>query len=116
MKRKDIYQYMDNKKMDLKKIISKINWHFVFTGVILIVVGLIIWRILNYGVRINPDDYEDQEYIADISDNIVPLILSEEQKAKDDGITTIVTMGNSPFADDRDSEDNLCRLQKENFP
>ncbi len=76
----------------------------------MLIVCLIVWRVLNYGVRINPNDYENQEFTADISDNLIPFIRTEEQKAKDDGITTIVAMGNAPFADDRDSDQSLANI------
>ncbi len=89
----------------------KINFHIIFFLVMFVIVALIIWRILNYGVHINPDDYDGpDETEIDALDNIVPLIIDPEDNPANDGITTIVAFGNAPFADDRDSEDSLANI------
>lgn len=91
--------------------LSRINWHIVFGLAMLLIIFLIIWRIMNFGVHVNPDDYEG---IMDLSENIdymTPLTLPEgAENPADDGITTIVLFGNAPFADDRDSQDGLANM------
>lgn len=85
-------------------------WHIAIVAAIIVSVFLIGWRILNYGILVNPNDYADGEDLSEVMDNIVPLNIPEELKPEDDGVTTIVMLGNDPFADDRDSKEGLANI------
>lgn len=95
-----------------EKYIFKLNWHIILLLVIAASVVLVIHRISNWGVHVtpeyNPDDY-NEEYEIEVQDNILPLIYSGDDVA-DDGIRTVVALGNSPFADEWGTEDNLAAL------
>lgn len=97
-----------------KKRGFRINTHIVLLAVVLVVFCTIFLRFRNWGEFISQEEireniegtYEDQLDLiiplTDENDQIVPL-------NTDDGLT-IVAFGNSPFADDRDSEDNLANI------
>ena len=92
----------------------RINMHLVLIAVVLIFFFGIIYRIMNWGVRVDqeeifqdgPGTYEDNY------DEILPLLNKDGDKVPvdySDGLT-IVAFGNHPFSDDRDSEDNLLNM------
>ncbi len=99
-------------------ILSHINIHIVLLVVTVVFVGCILYKFLNFGERIDLDEiFSDGpgEY-SDTYDTILPLIDKSNNpvyKVFGEG-STILALGNAPFADDRDSEDNLASLiQKE---
>lgn len=93
-----------------KSFLSRINWHIMFGLAVLIIIGLVGFRILNYGIRDSLDNYEGN-YDAEVLDSIMPLFLPDgAQPPVDDGVTTIVAFGNSPFADDMGSGDSLAHM------
>lgn len=83
--------------------------HIGFILILLIIIGLVFWRVMNYGTKQNIDDYES-EFSLEVLDSILPLLPQEGVTVTDDGKTTIVAFGNAPFADDRDSEDSLANI------
>ena len=80
--------------------------HLVFFGVAVIVlivsiVSLLIW---DKGKIIHIDPNEDtSEFDTEPNDYIQPLTNDQMAGKNDDGVLTILTLGNSPFADDGDS-------------
>ncbi len=89
-----------------------INSHTILLLVFLLTVGVIVYRFLNWGVRINPNDIEVEQQKPETMDLFLPLLdenYNEVQLEDTDG-TTIVCFGNAPFADDRDSKNNLANL------
>lgn len=93
----------------------RINMHIVVLATAIIVFSLIVYRIMNWGNFISQSDiFSDGlgTYHAETLDNIVPLLDEDGNMVpldRSDGLT-IVTFGNAPFADDRDSENNLANL------
>ena len=95
----------------------RLNTHIVLLAVVVITVGIIIFKFSNWGQFIDPstnsgdpDDYQAENY-----DNILPLTdKSGNLIAPDlsDGLS-IAVFGNSPFADDRGSSDNLASMLAE---
>ncbi len=92
-----------------KKRSSTKYLHLAFVLALLLIIGLVFWRIWNYGTLKDLDDYES-EYVPEVLDNIVPLLTDEDVTITDDGKTTIVAFGNAPFADDRDAKDSVLNL------
>jgi len=95
------------------KYIFRINWHIVLLLVFLLCVGLIVYRFSNWGTRTKSDfdpNNMDTELEVESHDNILPLLIDEDTAPPDDGIRTVVAFGNAPFADDRESDDNLASL------
>ncbi len=91
-----------------KNLFQRINWHIVFILVFFITVGLIYYRVMNYGTLVDPSTIEGNDSL-DVLDYIAPL-LGYDGPLNEDGITTVVAFGNSPFSDDRNSKDNLAKL------
>lgn len=90
-----------------------INVHTILILVFLLTIGGIAYRFTHWGQKVDINDITpgDQEYQTETLDLFLPLVDKEgnEIKKKLDK-PTIVCFGNAPFADDRDSEDNLANM------
>lgn len=95
-----------------QKSFPKINFHIVFVLGVLLVFVLLVVKFLTWGERVDLDKLfaEGEGHYEDTFDSMIPVLSEEESPAAADGITTIVAFGNAPFADDRDSEDNLLNM------
>ncbi len=100
--------------MDEKKSKIPFIFHILF---FVIVIGVIVIGCLKFSNLINGGILFSQEEIdakgvdtpdTEALDYILPLLVDEENIPVDDGITTIVCFGNSPFSDDRNESTNLC--------
>lgn len=96
---------------------SHINIHIVLLAVSVLFVAGILYKIMNFGVRIDLDEiFADGpgEY-SDTYDTILPLLDESSNPIYKDFSqdSTILAFGNAPFADDRDSEDNLVSIMRE---
>lgn len=87
--------------------------HILFFVCIFAVIALVIYRVRNWGVHVDLDEiFKDGPGTYDNTyDTVLPLM---DQKGNivqvEDKAPVIVAFGNAPFADDRDSEDNLCNI------
>lgn len=92
-----------------KNLFFRINWHIVLGVCVLLFFVLLVVRLLNWGRIIDLDTIFDgtEGTYKDDYDSILPLINGTPQ---DDGVTTVVAFGNAPFADDRNSTDNLAAM------
>lgn len=89
------------------------NIHTILLLLVLLTVIAIVIRFLNWGVRINIEDFESDytEEYSDTLDMFLDVVDAEGNPIRDnDGITTIVCFGNAPFADDRSAKDNLANM------
>lgn len=92
---------------------KKINFHYIVLGIVVLIVVYVIVRLViwNIGTKDNTEiTGEDSEYDIESMDYILPLNPKLLEGREDDGITTVVCLGNAPFADDRNSENNLAKL------
>lgn len=97
------------------KVLSRINIHIVLASISLLVIAVIVYKVLNWGEYIDlgeifkdgPGEYSDNfdTIIRLVDENGLPV-----ESGTDDGKTTIVVFGNAPFADDRNSKDNLANM------
>lgn len=90
-----------------------INIHTILLLVFVITVLGVTYRFLNWGRLVDLDAImaEDFEGRPDNMDLILPALDKDHNTITDkDDTTTIVCFGNAPFADDRDSKDNLANL------
>ncbi len=91
---------------------KELIFHITTLCIVVFVIGFIIIRFLNFGQHIGQDEiFKDGK--GDYSDTMDLMLPVEDiylEGREDDGVTTIVTFGNSPFADDYDSENNLAAL------
>ena len=97
----------------LDKYVFRINWHIILLLVFLLCAGLIVYRFSNWGTHSKSDfdpNNMDTEIEVETHDNILDLIIDEDLLPPDDGVRTVVVFGNAPFADDRESDDNLATL------
>ena len=100
---------IEEKKQQLSK--NKNTGHKIFFLMVIVVlaicgISLFIW---NRGQRIEIDPNEDtSEFDTEPNDYIQPMTNEQMQGKPEDGILTILTLGNSPFADNGDSN-YLCR-------
>lgn len=97
-----------------KKRFPRINIHLVLLAVFIIFIGGIAYKVMNFGTYVDLDEiFKDGQGTYDDSlDEILPLMDADGRRIDtnyDDGLT-IVCFGNAPFADDRDSEDNLANM------
>ncbi len=95
-----------------KSSVYRTIWHVAFVLTLALCVGLIYFRFANWGVRVpslfDPDaEYDDSEFI-EVLDHMMNV--PADQRQDTDGIRTVVLLGNSPFADERDSEDSVASL------
>ena len=88
-----------------------LNLHVLFALILLVVVGLLGYRITHWGQRVSQSDiFKDGQGSYDDSwDSILPLT-DENGKMIVNDASNIVVFGNAPFADDRGSSDNLASL------
>ena len=93
------------------KIKRFLNLHMLLLCVTLITFGYIGYRIATWGVKVDPNQMEIENGRPDTLDLILPLLDKEGNTVETDKkVETIVCFGNAPFADDRDSDDNLANL------
>lgn len=109
------YSSQDNSSQDNssqnKPFWARINWHIVFGVVVVLILGLIILRFKNFGTFVDLDQIEGNQDL-EVYDSILPVLPKDGVVAEgvDDGVTTILAFGNSPFADDRASDNSLASL------
>ena len=106
---KDFFTDFDLNK--LKKIISRINIHFVFLGVALCIILFIGFRLHTWNKGTQYEEISSEEaakFDTETLDNLVPYTLDAEPKEPEDMV--IACFGNAPFADDRNSPDNLANI------
>lgn len=90
-----------------------LNIHVLFALIIIGIIAIIFFRITNWGEKVDLDQIS--QYQTGTYDNsfdfFLPVMDENGQIVETDTeAPVIVAFGNAPFADDRDSEDNLCNL------
>ena len=108
----DDSEYFQDEEREGKKHRFRINMHVILLLTAVVFVALILYRFLNWGVKVDLDEiFQDGPgTYSDTLDEILPLINDSGETSADDGVTTIVAFGNAPFADDRNSEDSLASM------
>jgi hypothetical protein len=93
---------MNNEK---EKKPLKINFHIILILAIVLIAGVSVYRLLrwNQGTKLSSDDFQSDtsEFDIETLDMIIPLDSSRLEGHEDDGVTTILCLGNNPFSDDR---------------
>ena len=88
-----------------KKPSRKINPHLVLIAVILLIAAFSVYRLVrwNQGTAAPEDDVpvDTSQFDVETLDMIIPMDSSRLAGREDDGVTTILCLGNNPFADDR---------------
>lgn len=105
----------EDEEQEPEKRPKKISLHFVFLGVFLLIIVFVAIRLAIWNVGIKDDtdvSISNPEYDIESMDYILPLNPQYLAGREDDGITTVVCLGNAPFADDRNAENNLTKLME----
>ena len=97
-----------------KRFVPRINIHILFLTVFVIFIFCIAYKIMNFGEFVDLDEIfkDGKGTYEDTLDEIIPLLDADGNRTDmnyEDGLT-IVAFGNAPFADDRDSKDNLANI------
>lgn len=104
----------ESPKDKLKIFFSKINVHLVFLILVVVLIIGIVYKFSNWGVMIDQDDiFSDGMGTYDNSyDMMLPAFDANGDAIYPDYSQDldILLFGNAPFADDRDSEDNLANI------
>lgn len=83
----------------------KLNLHIVFIALILLIAVFSVYRLVkwNQGTRLDDDNTEidSAQFDVEALDMIIPMDASRLEGREDDGITTILCLGNNPFSDER---------------
>ena len=99
------------KDLDPKELLSKINFHIVFLGMVLVIVAAIFLRLHNWNSNSKVlDTTEDTSgaFDRETLDNLVPYTYDAEPKDPEDLV--IACFGNAPFADNYGQADNLANI------
>ena len=92
---------------------KKFNWHYIFLIAIVLLIGLVIFKIYQWN-KGTASDYDpnhiDTSFDSEVLDVVFPIMPAALAAQKDDGVQTILCLGNDTFADDRDSEDSLTSM------
>lgn len=100
-----------------KGVLSHINIHVVLLAVVIIFIVGIVYKIKTWGVFIDLEEIfkDGPGTYDDTFDVILPLTDADGRPVYLDygEDTSILVFGNAPFADDRDSEDNLANMIQE---
>lgn len=105
--------YMEEDRPEKKRgLAHRVIWHIAFVLILALCVGLIYFRFANWGTRVpsffDPDAEIDDSDFIEVLDHMINVPADRRQDT--DGIRTVVLLGNSPFADERDSEDSVVSL------
>lgn len=111
----DVSNEMQEESPSQKKALfprSLLNVHTAFWAIVIICIAVIVIRFRNWGTWIDLDEIfkDGKGTYNDTLDMILPAPTPEHSTAVDDDVTTILCFGNAPFADDRDSGDNLASI------
>lgn len=98
-----------------KGIFRFLNVHTFLLTIIVFIIIICFVRLKNWGVMIDLDEIfkDGPGTYEDTLDEIVPLLDADSLPIIQDKLSNIVVFGNSPFADDRDSKDNLANMLAE---
>ncbi len=92
---------------------KKFNWHYIFLVVMILLIGLVIFKIYQWN-KGTASDYDpnhiDTSFDSEVLDVVFPIMPDALAAQKDDGVQTILCLGNDTFADDRDSKDSLTSM------
>lgn len=81
----------------------KFNLHFILILAIILIGAFSAYRLnkWNQGITLDDTPIDTSEFDIEVLDMIMPMDSSRLEGHVDDGVTTILCLGNNPFADDR---------------
>lgn len=95
---------------------KKINFHLVFLAAVILFVGIGVWKIYDWN-KGEDSGYDPNEISTDFDtdpqDYIQPMPKALLEGREDDGVNTILCLGNSPFSDDKNGTGLAARIAGE---
>lgn len=83
-----------------------VNLHVILIAAILVIAAISVYRLnkWNQGTNASEDDtnIDTSQFDIEVLDMILPMDSSKLSGHEDDGVTTILCLGNNPFSDDRE--------------
>lgn len=114
------HQTIDKETIDAETIDTEkqgrhfpINIHFIFLAAIVLIIGFSAYRLYrwNQGEQVEYDPNADtSEFDVEAMDNIIPLAPDKLEGREDDGVTTILCLGDDPFPSIRARAGSRSRL------
>ena len=102
------HQTIDTETVDAETVDTEkqgrhfpINIHFIFLAAIVLIIGFSAYRLYrwNQGEQVEYDPNADtSEFDVEAMDNIIPLAPDKLEGREDDGVTTILCLGDDPFS------------------
>lgn len=96
-----------------KKTNPRINPHIVILSVIAIVFAVVVFKLYTWNKGV-PSDYDPDnltdEFDIETLDVIFPVLSGNLEGHEDDGVTTILCLGNDPFSQSKGEENGLAEL------
>lgn len=88
-----------------KKASTQIILHVVMLAAILLIAAVSVYRLYKWNqgtpLDLNTDDVDSSQFDIETLDMIIPMDASLLEGREDDGVTTILCLGNNPFSDER---------------
>ena len=94
-----------------KNILAKLNMHYIFLGLVVVIVAFVAIRLVVWDNRAHQLDQTTEsssDFDTETLDNLVPYTYDVATKDPEDMV--IACFGNAPFADDKDADYNLANL------
>lgn len=99
-----------------KKAGSQLILHLILVAAILLIAAVAAYRLYkwNQGTPLdtNTEDIDTSQFDIETLDMIIPMDAARLEGREDDGITTILCLGNNPFSDDRGSTGLAAQLHQ----
>ncbi len=87
-----------------------INIHIILLAVILLIAGFSAYRLYKWNKGIPSDydpDFQTTDFDTEAMDNIIPLAPDKLEGHEDDGVTTILCLGDDPFSLKLDADETI---------
>ena len=98
---------------EVKPVKSRAWLHILLIVLVATLLGILGYRVYKWNKGIEDDtdvSIINHDYDVECMDYILPADPHALEGREDDGVTTVVCLGNSPFSDDYGKEDNLANL------
>lgn len=89
-----------NQNLHEKHSVS-INIHLILLGAIVLVIGFSAYRLYKWNKGTPSDyapNYQTTDFDVEVMDNLIPLAPDKREGFEDDGVTTILCLGDDPFS------------------
>lgn len=110
LERKNMTELSENAAKPKKRGVFLVNIQLILLGAIVLVIGFSAFRLYKWN-KGTPSDYDPNYQTTDFDietlDNLIPLAPDKREGYVDDGVTTILCLGDDPFSLER-SENGLA--------